>query len=244
MSTQLIKPLIRNYLPYAEAPAFDWLVNFKTELPRFAAIFNIGATQIQQLVNTTAVYEHTREYAANAADVYHERIANKNQAAWNPPGIELIIRPFTARLNLANNEVSSAGALTCAVTIADLILKSPACTSEVKDALRLNNLPKHQTVGKPEFKVFIENNQLTIIFTKGEFEYFIAKIDHGTGLFDKEYTILHSPWHDPHPLPEDESQIWNVQLVGFLKGNPVGIPGDIIVVGAKAYTAKHSEGAN
>ncbi|MDR1190615.1 MAG: hypothetical protein LBK60_02985 [Verrucomicrobiales bacterium] len=48
MSTQLIKPLIRNYLPYAEAPAFDWLVNFKTELPRFAAAFNISATQSQQ----------------------------------------------------------------------------------------------------------------------------------------------------------------------------------------------------
>ncbi|MDR1190299.1 MAG: hypothetical protein LBK60_01370 [Verrucomicrobiales bacterium] len=244
MSTEFIKPTKRNYLPSDEDHAFDWLVNFKTELPRFAAIFNIGATQSQQLVNTTTVYEHTREYAANAADVYHERIANKNQAAWNPLGTELIIRPFTARLNLASNEIAGAGALTCAVTIADIILKSPACTSEVKDALRLNNLPKHQTVGKPEFRVFIENNQLVIVFVKGEFEYLIARIDHGTGAFDKEYTVLHSPWHDPHPLPEDESQIWNVQLIGFLKGDPVGIPGDTIVVGAKAYTAKHSEGAN
>jgi hypothetical protein len=34
-----------------------------------------------------------------------------------------------------------------------------------------------------------------------------------------------------------------VQLIGFLKGDPVGIPGDIIVIGAKAYTAKHSKGA-
>ncbi|MDR1190542.1 MAG: hypothetical protein LBK60_02610 [Verrucomicrobiales bacterium] len=244
MSTQLIPALRRNYLPANEDRAFDWLVNFKTELPRFAAVFNISATQSQQLVNTTAVYEHTREYAANAADVYHERIANKNQAAWNPFGTELIIRPFTARLNLANNEVGSVGALTCAVTIADVILKSPACTSEIKDALRLNNLPKHQTSGKPEFRVFIENNQLTIIFVKGAFEYFIAKIDHGTGAFDKEYTLLHSPWHDPHPLPENDSQIWNVQLIGFLKGDAIGIPGDIIVIGAKGYTAKHSEGAN
>jgi hypothetical protein len=45
-------------------------------------------------------------------------------------------------------------------------------------------------------------------------------------------------------LPEDDSQIWNIQLLGFLKSNPVAIPGDIIVLGAKAYQAKHSEGAN
>jgi hypothetical protein len=35
----LIKPIQRNYLPAAEDHAFDWLANFKTELPRFAAIF-------------------------------------------------------------------------------------------------------------------------------------------------------------------------------------------------------------
>jgi hypothetical protein len=35
----LIKPIQRNYLPAAEDHAFDWLVNFKTKLPRFAAIF-------------------------------------------------------------------------------------------------------------------------------------------------------------------------------------------------------------
>jgi hypothetical protein len=35
-----------------------------------------------------------------------------------------------------------------------------------------------------------------------------------------------------------------VQLVGCLKGNPVGIPGNIIDVAAKTYTAGHSEGAS
>ncbi|MDR1192361.1 MAG: hypothetical protein LBK60_11985 [Verrucomicrobiales bacterium] len=57
----------------------------------------------------------------------------------------------------------------------------------------MNNLPKRQTVGKPEFRPFIETNKLTVAFVKGDFEYFIARIDHGTGGFDKEYTILHSP---------------------------------------------------
>ncbi|MDR1146171.1 MAG: hypothetical protein LBK71_08565, partial [Verrucomicrobiales bacterium] len=175
MSTKLIPALQRNYLPANEDRAFDWLVNFKTELPRFAAIFNISATQNQQLINTTAVYEHTREYAANATDVYHERIANKNQAAWNPINKELLIRPFTARLNLTNNETSPGGALTYAILLADQLLQANP-TADVKDALRLNPLPKHQTVGKPEFKAYIENNQLTVSFVKGEFEYFIAKI--------------------------------------------------------------------
>ncbi|MDR1303657.1 MAG: hypothetical protein LBK76_00385 [Verrucomicrobiales bacterium] len=243
MSTELIKPLKRNYLPANEDQAFLWLLNFKTELPRFSSIYKLDPDLIQQLSFSTLVCEHTREYAANAYDVYHERIANKNQAAWNPVGKELLIRPFTARLNLANNETSNGGALTYAVTLADQLLQANP-TADVKDALRLNPLPKHQTIGKPEFKAYIENNQLTVSFVKGEFEWFTLRIDHGTGAWDKEYTLLHSPWRDPHPLPETDSQIWNIQLLGFLKGNPVGIPGDIIVLGAKAYTAKHAEGAN
>jgi hypothetical protein len=243
MSTELIKSLRRNYLPADENQAFIWLLNFKTELPRFSNIYKLDPDLVQQLSFATTVYEHTREYAANAFDVYHERIANKNQAAWNPVGKELLIRPFTAKLNLTNNETSTGGALTYAVQLADQLLQANP-TADVKDALRLNPLPKHQTIGKPEFKAYIENNQLTVSFAKGEFEWFTLRIDHGTGTWDKEYTVLHSPWRDPHPLPEDDSQIWNVQLLGFLKGNPVGIPGDIIVLGAKAYQAKHAEGAN
>ncbi|MDR1146057.1 MAG: hypothetical protein LBK71_07985 [Verrucomicrobiales bacterium] len=38
------------------------------------------------------------------------------------------------------------------------------------------------------------------------------------------------------PSNEDQAFLWLL--------NPVAIPGDIIVLGAKAYTAKHSEGAN
>ena len=80
-------------------------------------------------------------------------------------------------------------------------------------------------------------------FTKAGYEYFIIKTDHGAGQFDAGVTALHSPWRDPAPLPEDEPQMWRVQLIGYLKGNPVGIPGDIIDVAAKAYAAEHSEGA-
>ncbi|MDR1303857.1 MAG: hypothetical protein LBK76_01410 [Verrucomicrobiales bacterium] len=82
MSTDFINPLRRNYLPADEDHAFDWLVNFKTELPRFSNIYKLDPELIQQLATATIVYEHTREYAANAIDVYHERVANKNQAAY------------------------------------------------------------------------------------------------------------------------------------------------------------------
>ncbi|MDR1305760.1 MAG: hypothetical protein LBK76_11155, partial [Verrucomicrobiales bacterium] len=76
MSTQFIKSLTRNYLPANEDQAFLWLLNFKTELPRFSSIYKLDPDLIQQLSFSTTVYEHTREYAANAFDVYHERIAN------------------------------------------------------------------------------------------------------------------------------------------------------------------------
>ncbi|MDR1145786.1 MAG: hypothetical protein LBK71_06595, partial [Verrucomicrobiales bacterium] len=137
MSTQFITPARRNYLPINEEQSFLWLLNFKTELPRFSNIYKLDPDLIQQLSFSTLVYEHTREYAANAFDVYHERIANKNQAAWNPVGKELLIRPFTARLNLANNETSTGGALTYAVQLADQLLQANP-TADVKDALRLN----------------------------------------------------------------------------------------------------------
>jgi hypothetical protein len=244
MSTNLINALRRNYLPANENDAFNWLVNFKTELPRFAALLGIDGGRQQSLVTAFTVYEHAREFAANAGDVYHERVANKNQAAWNPLDTPLTIRPFTARLNLATNEVTPCGALTLAVSIADEMLKNPKCTADVKDALHLNPLPKRQTIGQPEFSAVIKNNKLTVTFTKGEFEYFIAKIDHGTGDFDKEYPLHHSPWRDPQTLPKTEPQIWRVQLIGFLKGDPDGLPGDIIDVAAKQYVAEHAEGAN
>jgi hypothetical protein len=244
MSTKFIQAAKRNYLPADESKAFDWLVNFKTELPRLAAVFGVPSAEQTQLAAAFTVYEHAREFAANAADLYHERIANKNEAAWNPIGAELIIRPFTARLNLAANEQSPCGALSLAVKIADEILKSPKCSEDVKTALRLNPLPKHQTVGQPEFKAFIENNKLTVTFTKGEYEYFLAKVDYGTGDFTKEHTLLHSPWHDKTPLPEHAPQMWRVQLIGYLKGDDSGIPGDIIDVAAKQYLAEHAEGAS
>ena len=244
MNNSYFKPLKRNYLPADEDHAFDWLVNFKTELPRLAAVLGVPAAEQTQLATAFTVYEHAREFAANAADVYHERVANKNQAAWNPVGTELIIRPFTARLNLAANEQSPCGALTIAVKIADEVLQSPKCSADVKNALRLNPLPKHQTVGQPEFKACIKNNKLEITFTRGEFEYFIAKIDHGSGAFDKEYPLHHSPWRDPQDLPVDAPQIWRVQLIGFLKGDPDGLPGDIIDVAAKQATSEHAQGAN
>ncbi|MDR1145930.1 MAG: hypothetical protein LBK71_07340, partial [Verrucomicrobiales bacterium] len=70
MSTELIKSLRRNYLPADENQAFIWLLNFKTELPRFSNIYKLDPDLIQQLSFSTLVYEHTREYAANAFDVY------------------------------------------------------------------------------------------------------------------------------------------------------------------------------
>jgi hypothetical protein len=47
MSTQFIHSTHRNYLPTEETQAYDWLINFKTELPRFTNAFNLPASQVQ-----------------------------------------------------------------------------------------------------------------------------------------------------------------------------------------------------
>ncbi|MDR1145554.1 MAG: hypothetical protein LBK71_05395, partial [Verrucomicrobiales bacterium] len=226
MSTQLIPALRRNYLPANEDHAFDWLVNFKTELPRFANSFNINTTRVQQLTNAVTVLTDTRGYFANAADLYHERVADKNRATWAAPGATVTIHPFTAPTGPTAALTGSGGALAVAVSIADEILKNPACTAEVKNALRLNSLPRHQTVAKPAYAAFIKHNQLTVTFTKGDFEWFELRLDHGTGEFEKPSILHHSPWSDPTPLPTGQPQIWRVQLIGYLKGETVGIPGD------------------
>jgi hypothetical protein len=124
--------------------------------------------------------------------------------------------------------------------------RSGRCDQAIKDLLRLNPLGKKPVPAdaKPQYTALIEDNQLTVRFTKARYHYFLVRIDHGTGDFDHEYPALESPFKDATPLPADAPQIWRVQLLGFVKGQTVGIPGDIIDVAAKTYTAEHSEGAN
>jgi hypothetical protein len=136
------------------------------------------------------------------------------------------------------------------VAICDEILenKTGRLDAAIRELLRLNPLPKHAppaaTGEKPQYTAAIEKNQLTVRITKGGYQYFTVRVDHGTGAFDHDYVIHESPFKDATPLPETSPQLWRVQVLGHAKGAPVGIPGDIIDVAAKSYAAEHSEGAN
>ncbi|RRJ97561.1 hypothetical protein Ga0100231_003360 [Opitutaceae bacterium TAV4] len=237
------KHINRSYLPTSESEAYIWLTNFAIQLPGVAGSFNLH-TKVPTLTKAVQVLTDAHRWQVAAQTLAHERTANKNEAAWNPVDVPVLIRPATAPDGPTTIEQSAGGAYAIAVSFADAILASDKCDAAIRDALRLNPLPKKTTPAdaKPQFTALIEDNQLTVRFTKARYHYFLVKIDHGAGDFDHEYPALESPFRDPTPLPTDVPQIWRVQLVGFLKGNPVGIPGDIIDVAAKAYLAEHSEG--
>jgi hypothetical protein len=241
--------ITRSYLPTIETEAYLWLTNLAEQLPGVVAnALGITTTQTNALLKALQLLTDTHRWQKAAQSLSEERTGNKNEAAWNPLGQTVYVRPNTSATGPDTLREAAAGAYPTAVAICDDILenKTGRCDQAIKDLLRLNPLPK-KTVpadAKPQFTALIEDNQLTVRFTKARYHYFLVKIDHGTGAFDHEYPALESPFKDATPLPTTAPQIWRVQLVGYVKGQPVGIPGDIIDVAAKTYTAEHSEGAN
>ncbi|MDR1191152.1 MAG: hypothetical protein LBK60_05720, partial [Verrucomicrobiales bacterium] len=193
---------------------------------------------------------HALAYQAAATDIAHVRTSDKDRAAWTPASQTFIIEPNTTKAGPIANETGTGGFFPLAIVLNDELFAGTKLTADIKAALRLNPLSKHEqhggADGKPNYSALIKENHLTIAFLKEDFVRMLAKIDHGTGTFDTEYTLTRSPFIDPHPLPKGEPKIWRVQLFGFFKHTPItdeGIPGDIIDVAAKAYLAEHSEGA-
>jgi hypothetical protein len=241
----------RNYLPETETEAYVWLTNLAQQLPGVVAnALGITSTQTNALQKATQLLTDVFRWQKNAKALSEERTGNKDEALWNPLGHTVYIRPNTTATGPDTLTQSECGALPLAVTLCDEILlnKTGRLDAALRELLRLSPLPKKTppaTAGeKPAYTAHIEKNQLTVHITKGGYEYFIIKTDHGTGQFNAGATVLHSPWRDPAPLPVGEPQLWRVQVIGYTKGATVGIPGDIIDIAAKAYQAEHSEGAN
>ncbi|WP_157836842.1 hypothetical protein [Geminisphaera colitermitum] len=237
----------RNYLPTTETEAYLWLTNLAQQLPSVANLLGIGQ-KVTPLVQAAQLLTDTHRYQQATRSLAEERTANKNEAAWNPIGQHVYVRPTTTDTGPQATQSAEAGAYPLAIALCDDILsnRSGKLDQAIKDLLRLNPLPKHLpgavTGTKPQYEAYIDHNQLTIKLTKAGYQYFMVKIDHGTGEFDAEHVVHESPFKDPTPLPTDTPQMWRVQVFGYAKGNHVGIPGDIIDVAAKAYLAEHSEG--
>ncbi|MDR0353767.1 MAG: hypothetical protein LBI02_10650 [Opitutaceae bacterium] len=179
-----------------------------------------------------------------------EHTGNKNEAFWNPPsGLTNYVRPNTTPTGLDTLHQSDCGAISLAVALCNEILlnKTGRLDDAIRELLCLNPLskktPPTATGENPSYTAFIEKNQRAVRFAKGDYHYFLVRVDHGTGAFDHEYPALESPWRDA-PLPEAAPKMWRVQLLGYAKGATAGIPSDIIDVAAKAYQTEHSEGAS
>jgi hypothetical protein len=240
--------ITRSYLPATETEAYLWLTNLAEQLPGVVAnALGITPTQTDALLKALQLLTDTYRWQKASHALAEERTGNKNEVTWNSVGQTVYVRPNTSATGPESLRESAAGAYPTAIAICDEILenKTGRCDQAIKDLLRLNPLGKKPIPAgaKPQYSALIENNQLTVRFTKGHYHYFLVKIDHGTGAFDHEYPALESPFKDATPLPTIAPQIWRVQLLGYVKGQHVGIPGDIIDVAAKAYTAEHSEGA-
>jgi hypothetical protein len=237
----------RSYLPYTETEAYLWLTNLAAQLPGIIAnALGITPTQTNALLKATQLLTDAYRWQEAAHTLAGERTSNKNEAAWNPLGQTVYIRPNPADTGPASLLQAEAGAFPLAIQLCDEILlnKTNRLDQAIKDALRLNPLPKHPPApgAKPQYTAAIEAGRLTVRLTKAAYQYFIVKIDHGDGHFDEGHIMHESPYIDPAPLPTADPQMWRVQAYAYAKGNPVGLPGDIIDVAAKAYTAEHSEG--
>ena len=241
------KHINRSYLPAGETDAFLWLTNLVTNLPGVADALGVSAG-VPVLNKACKVLSDAYKYQKEAKAIAMERTGNKDEAAWNPAGRQVLIRPNPAATGPTAIEQSEGGAYPVAVQICDEILlnKTGKTDEAVKDLLKLNPLPKKQPAAgdQPQYEAYIEANQLTVKLTKGRFQYFLVKVDHGTGSFDHDYVVHESPFKDPAPLPLDHPQMWRVQVFGYVKGNPVNIPGDILDVAAKQSSAERAEGAN
>ncbi|RRJ96233.1 hypothetical protein Ga0100231_020205 [Opitutaceae bacterium TAV4] len=128
-------------MPTSESEAYIWLTNFAIQLPGVAGSFNLH-TKVPTPDQAVQVLTDAHRWQVAAQTLAHERTANKNEAAWNPVDVPVLIRPATAPDGPTTIEQSAGGAYAIAVSFADAILASDKCDAAIRDALRLNPLPK------------------------------------------------------------------------------------------------------
>jgi hypothetical protein len=243
MSAGLVNRLRRSYLSRNEADDFAWLTNLVRQLPGVADALGV-ADRLPELQQAYQVYAAAIRYQQAAKTIFNERTGDKEQAGWNPPGTPVTIRPGQTPTGPAAPEQATAGAYTIAVGICDELLanRNGKCDQAMRELLHLNPRPKKSDAGtRPRFTAGIKRGRLTVDIVKGGFRYFLVKVDHGGGVFDRDYVVLESPLVDDTPLPEAAPQLWRVQVTGYRKGDSTGLPGDIIDVAAKTGTAEYAE---